>query len=172
MRLSIDIEEARDGEGAVIGRIGAAVRYPAEAVEAMRAEERYGPVESLVQAARRTGEMSLLTLRMIWRMIVGDVSVKNISGPINIAQYAGVSASIGLAAFLSFLAVVSISLGVLNLLPVPLLDGGQILYSLVEAAKGSPLSERAQIVGQQVGILLLLVLMSFAFYNDLSRLFG
>jgi regulator of sigma E protease len=141
-------------------------------VEAMRAEERYGPVESLVQAAVRTGEMSLLTLRMIWRMIVGDVSVKNISGPINIAQYAGVSASIGLSAFLSFLAVVSISLGVLNLLPVPLLDGGQILYSVVEAAKGSPLSERAQIVGQQVGILLLLVLMSFAFYNDLSRLFG
>jgi regulator of sigma E protease len=120
----------------------------------------------------KTWEMSALTVRMIGSMVVGDVSVKNISGPINIAQYAGVSASIGLAQFLSFLAIVSISLGILNLLPIPMLDGGQIFYQLVEGLKGSPLSERAQLIGQQMGIIFLLLLMSFAFYNDLSRIFG
>jgi len=138
----------------------------------MRAEERYGPAEALVRATAKTWEMSALTLRMIWRMVVGDVSPKNISGPINIAQYAGMSASIGASAFLSFLAIVSISLGVLNLLPVPMLDGGQIVYTLAESLKGGPLSERAQLIGQQIGIGFLLVLMSFAFYNDLSRLLG
>jgi regulator of sigma E protease len=116
--------------------------------------------------------MASLTVRMVSRMVTGDVSIKNISGPINIAQYAGYSASVGLAAFLNFLAVVSISLGILNLLPVPMLDGGQIAYQLAELAKGSPLSERAQMIGQQVGLFFLLLLMSFAFYNDLSRLLG
>jgi regulator of sigma E protease len=96
-------------------------------------------------------------------MIVGDVSPRNISGPINIA-------SAGLAAFLSFLAIVSISLGILNLLPIPLLDGGQIAYQVAEMAKGSPVSEKAQMIGQQVGIVLLLLLMSVAFYNDILRL--
>ena len=116
--------------------------------------------------------MSLLTVRMIWRMITGDVSVKNISGPINIAQYAGYSATIGLSAFLSFLAIVSISLGVLNLLPIPMLDGGQIVYTLAEAVMGAPLSEWALLVVQQIGVAVLLLLMSFAFYNDISRLLG
>ena len=116
--------------------------------------------------------MSLLTVRMIWNVATGDVSVKNLSGPINIAEYAGFSARQGILSFLSFLAVVSVSLFVLNLLPIPILDGGQVVYQLAEVVKGSPLSERAQAVGQQVGILLLLLLMSFAFYNDLSRLFS
>jgi regulator of sigma E protease len=116
--------------------------------------------------------MSSLTVRMVSRMVTGEVSIKNISGPINIAQYAGYSASVGLTPFLSFLAIVSISLGILNLVPVPMLDGGQIAFQLIEAAKGSPLSERTQVIGQQVGILILLVLMSFAFYNDISRLLG
>jgi regulator of sigma E protease len=105
-------------------------------------------------------------------MVVGDVSVRNLSGPISIAGIAGDSARAGLGAFLSVLAIVSISLGILNLLPVPLLDGGQIVYQLLELVKGSPLSERAMLFGQQVGIFLLIVLMSFAFYNDLSRVFG
>jgi len=105
-------------------------------------------------------------------MVVGDVSVRNLSGPINIAAYAGDSAQAGFGAFLSFLAVVSVSLGILNLLPVPLLDGGQIVYQLMEVVKGSPLSERAMAFGQQIGVLFLIVLMSFAFYNDLSRIFG
>jgi regulator of sigma E protease len=108
---------------------------------------------------------------MIGRMFTGDVSVKNISGPINIAEYAGYSARIGFAPFLNFLAIVSISLGILNLLPVPVLDGGQIVYQVVEAIKGSPLSERAQLVGQQIGIAMLIMVMSLAFYNDLSRFF-
>jgi regulator of sigma E protease len=167
--MAIDAVEAEQGR---IGRIGAGVSFPEGVFDALRAEERYGPVAALGQAARKTWDMSLLTVRMLSRMVTGDVSPKNISGPINIAQYAGQSATIGTTAFLSFLAIVSISLGILNLLPVPMLDGGQIVYSLAEAAKGSPLSERAQIIGQQVGILLLLLLMSFAFYNDLSRLFG
>jgi regulator of sigma E protease len=109
---------------------------------------------------------------MLARMVTGDVSIKNISGPINIAQFAGESAERGLDYFLGFLAIVSISLGVLNLLPIPVLDGGQIVYQSIEGLKGSPLSERAQIVGQQIGIFALILLMSFAFYNDLARIFG
>jgi regulator of sigma E protease len=164
--------EAADSDAGQIGRIGAAVLLSPGEFDDMRAEERYTLVNALQRATVRTWEMSALTLRMIWRMLVGDVSVKNISGPINIAQYAGYSASIGVSAFLGFLAVVSISLGVLNLLPVPMLDGGQIVYTLAEQLKGSPLSERAQMIGQQVGLGLLLLLMSFAFYNDISRLLG
>ena len=104
--------------------------------------------------------------------MTGDVSIKNISGPINIAQFAGESAERGLTYFLGFLAIISISLGVLNLLPIPVLDGGQIVYQVAELVKGSPLTERAQILGQQIGILALLLLMSFAFYNDIARILG
>ena len=132
----------------------------------------YGPLESIGQAAQRTWTSTVFTLRMLGRMVTGDVSIKNISGPINIAQFAGDSAQRGLNEFLAFLALVSISLGVLNLLPVPVLDGGQIVYQTIELAKGSPLSERSQIIGQQVGILALILLMSFAFYNDIARILG
>jgi regulator of sigma E protease len=98
--------------------------------------------------------------------------VRNISGPISIAQYAGHSAAIGLAPFLAFLAIVSISLGILNLLPIPILDGGHLMYYLMEFIKGSPVSEQTQLLGQRVGIIMLLLLMGLAFYNDLARLFG
>jgi len=135
-------------------------------------QRRYGPVESLTQGVARTWTSTVFTLRMLGRMITGDVSIKNISGPINIAQFAGESAQRGPDYFLGFLAIVSISLGVLNLLPIPVLDGGQIVYQSIEGLKGSPLSERAQLVGQQIGIFALILLMSFAFYNDLSRIFG
>ncbi len=171
VRLTIEVASESTADGRV-GRIGAAVSLPGDLLEGMRAEERYGPVEALVRATGKTWEMSSLTLRMIWRMVTGDVSPRNISGPINIAQYAGVTASLGASAFLSFLAIVSISLGVLNLLPVPMLDGGQIVYTVAESLKGSPLSERSQVIGQQIGVGLLLLLMSFAFYNDISRLLG
>ena len=130
----------------------------------------YGPLDSVTQAVERTWASTVFTLRMLGRMVTGDVSIKNISGPINIAQFAGSSAQRGLNEFLSFLALVSISLGVLNLLPVPVLDGGQIVYQSVELLKGSPLSERSQIIGQQVGILALILLMTFAFYNDIARI--
>lgn len=170
--VRLPVALAYQPEDAKVGRFGASVRFPEAEVQAMRAEERYGPGPALAAAFGRTWDMSALTLRFIGHMVTGEVSARNISGPINIAQYAGVSARIGPEAFLAFLALVSISLGVLNILPVPMLDGGQIAYTLVEALKGGPLSERAQMVGQQVGIALLLLLMSFAFYNDLSRLLG
>ena len=130
---------------------------------------RAGPLEAIGGGVRKTWEMSYLTVEMLWRIVTGQVSAKNISGPISIAEFAGMSASLGLAAFISFLAIISVSLGVLNLMPVPLLDGGQVVYQLAEAIKGSPLSERAQSFGQQVGIALLVLLMSVAFYNDISR---
>jgi regulator of sigma E protease len=130
---------------------------------------RSGPVDALIAGAEKTWDMSSLTVQMLWRIVTGQVSAKNISGPISIAEFAGASASLGATAFIGFLAIISVSLGVLNLMPVPLLDGGQVVYQLVEAVKGSPLSERAQNFGQQVGIALLVVLMSLAFYNDISR---
>ena len=135
-------------------------------------QRRFGPVESLTQAMARTWSSTVFTLRMLGRMITGDVSIKNISGPINIAQFAGEMAQRGPDYFLGFLAIISISLGVLNLLPIPVLDGGQIVYQSIEGLKGSPMSERAQIMGQQIGIFALILLMSFAFYNDLARIFG
>ena len=131
---------------------------------------KFGPLDSVTAAIERTWDSTVFTVRMLGRRVTGDVSIKNISGPINIAQFAGTSAQRGINDFLGFLALVSISLGVLNLLPVPVLDGGQIVYQTVELLKGSPLSERAQIVGQQLGIFALLLLMSFAFYNDIARI--
>ena len=109
---------------------------------------------------------------MLVHMVVGQVSLKNMSGPLSIADFAGDSAEAGFATFLSFLAAVSISLGILNLLPIPLLDGGQIVYQLAEWVKGSPLSERAMVLGQQIGIFFVIALTGFAFYNDIVRLFG
>jgi regulator of sigma E protease len=169
--VPVEVESQREGER-LVGRIGLQPAPPADLPEGMRTLERYGPVEALTRATGKTWDMSALTVRMLWNVATGDVSAKNLSGPINIAEYAGFSARQGILAFLSFLAIVSVSLFVLNLLPIPILDGGQIVYQLAELAKGSPLSERAQAVGQQIGLLLLLVLMSFAFYNDLSRLFS
>jgi len=130
----------------------------------------FTPLQSLNEAAIKTWTSTLFTVRMLSRMVTGDVSIKNISGPINIGQIAGESAQRGVKYFLGFLAVVSISLGVLNLLPIPVLDGGQIVYQIVEMIKGSPMTERAQMLGQQVGIFALLLLMSFAFYNDIARI--
>jgi regulator of sigma E protease len=130
----------------------------------------HGPVEAIALSIERTWASTAFTLRMFGRMIIGDVSLRNISGPINIAQFAGDSAARGMNDFLNFLALISISLGVINLLPIPILDGGQIVYQTIEWIKGSPLSDRSQILGQQVGIFALLLLMSFAFYNDIARL--
>lgn len=132
----------------------------------------YSPLESLSAAVDKTWTSTLFTIRMLGRMVTGDVSIKNISGPINIAQFAGESAERGPSYFLGFLAIISISLGVLNLLPIPVLDGGQIVYQLVEMVKGGPLTDRAQMLGQQIGIFALLLLMSFAFYNDIARILG
>jgi regulator of sigma E protease len=157
-------------QGRAIGRLGITLQegpraWPSGLVETHRS----GPIDALTGGVAKTWEMSSLTVQMLWRIVTGQVSAKNISGPISIAEFAGISAYLGLTAFLAFLAIISVSLGVLNLMPVPLLDGGQVVYQVVEAVKGTPLSERAQLVGQQVGIALLVVLMSLAFYNDISR---
>jgi regulator of sigma E protease len=172
-RIVVPVEVEAQHEGSkLVGRIGVRPASPGAIPEDMRTRERYGPAVSLVRAVDKTWNMSVLTVRLLWNVGTGDVSVKNLSGPINIAEYAGFSARQGILAFLSFLAIVSVSLFVLNLLPIPILDGGQIVYQLAELVKGSPLSERTQAAGQKVGIFMLLVLMSFAFYNDLSRLFS
>ncbi len=172
LELALKIGATELEDGSRIGRIGVGPFVPEGFYDQYRAEQRYGALAAIPVAVERTWSMSELTVRMVLRMLTGDVSVKNISGPINIAQYAGYSASIGFASFLNFLAVVSLSLGILNLFPVPVLDGGQIVYQLAEAIKGQPLSERAQLVGQQVGIILLVLIMSIAFYNDLSLFFS
>lgn len=161
---------AEDEGGRQVGRIGARVQVPAGLLERLRATQRYGLIEAVPEAVRRTAELASLTVRMLWRMLTGEASLANISGPINIAQYAGVTASVGPVAFLGFLAVVSVSLGVLNLLPIPILDGGHLGFLAVEAVKGSPVSARTEALGQQLGLLLLVLLMGFAFYNDIARL--
>jgi regulator of sigma E protease len=170
-RLSIVAAVARVTEqGRAIGRLGVMLAEGTRVwPPGLLATRRAGPVDAIVLGVEKTWDMSSLTVQMLWRIVTGQVSAKNISGPISIAEFAGISAYLGLTAFISFLAIISVSLGVLNLMPVPLLDGGQIVYQLVEAVKGSPLSERAQNFGQQVGIALLVVLMSLAFYNDISR---
>ena len=136
----------------------------------LRTTHRLSVWAAVPAAVAETARMSLVTLKFLYRMVRGDVSVKNISGPIQIAQVAGYTASIGLVYFLSFIAIMSVSLGVLNLLPVPVLDGGHLLYYVVELVKGSPLSDRAQMMGQQVGLTLLIALMGLAFYNDILRI--
>jgi regulator of sigma E protease len=127
---------------------------------------------ALVHAGDEAWSMTMLQARLFWRMVLGRVSLKNLSGPLSIAEFAGDSAEAGVASFLSFLVLISLSLGFLNLLPIPILDGGQIVFQLVEWLKGSPLSERAQAFGQQVGIALLIVLMGVALYNDIARQFS
>ena len=170
MPLTLVPGRKRDA-GQIVGFIGASVKLPdQEQRDRMRVVVRYGLLEAIPAALGKTWDITTLTLRTLWKMLAGKASVENLSGPISIAQYAGQSATIGLAAFLGFLGIVSVSLGVLNLLPIPILDGGHLLYYLVEFVKGSPVSESAQLIGQKIGILMLLALMSVAFYNDILRL--
>ena len=155
-----------------IGRIGAAPLVDRSVLDGLLVVVRYGPIESLGKALHKTWDTSAFSLKMLGKMIVGEVSLKNLSGPITIADYAGQSAQGGVTSYLLFMALISISLGVLNLLPIPLLDGGHLLYYTVEIFKGRPISDRAIEIGQHVGMALLFTLMVFALYNDINRLIG
>ncbi len=162
--LSITLAER--GQAGYLGAGVAAGEWPAQ----MLREERFGPFAGLLEGARRTWSMTLLTLDSLKKMLLGELSVKNLSGPITIAKVAGASAQSGLGDFLHFLAYLSISLGVLNLLPIPVLDGGHLLFYLVELVRGRPLSERVQTWGMQIGISLVIGVMLLALFNDLGRL--
>ena len=163
-------------DGKATGRIkvgigappGFQLKYP----PGMETQRRLAPLEALDRAAGEAWGMTVLQGRLFWRMVLGQVSLKNLSGPLSIAEFAGESAEAGVSSFLSFLVLISLSLGFLNLLPIPILDGGQIVFQLAEWLKGSPVSDRAQAFGQQVGIALLLLLMGVALFNDITRQFG
>jgi len=169
IQLTPKREKTPEGE---IGLIGAGPKIPQELIDKYRAVVSYGPVKSVGMAVTQTWRMAALTLRMLGKMVIGQVSLSNITGPITIATYAGYTASIGLTTFLSFLAIVSISLGVLNLLPIPILDGGHLMMYVIEGIKGKALSENVQARLQHVGIVILAMLMMLAFYNDIRRLLG
>ncbi|MFP4137598.1 MAG: RIP metalloprotease RseP [Halomonas sp.] len=156
-------------EGVTVGYIGAGVA-PVEWPEEYRREIRYGPVAAVGEAVSRTGEMIVLTFDAVRKMVVGLISPSNLSGPITIAQISGDSARAGLESFVSFLAYLSISLGVLNLLPIPVLDGGHLLYYAMEVVRGRPVSERTQAIGLRIGLALVGTLMLMAIYFDLMRL--
>ena len=161
---------AEEKDGQKIGRIGALIKEGGFERDELMVTVRYGPFSSFGKAVTETWDQSAFSLVMFGKMITGEVSWRNISGPVTIADYAGRSAKLGLNYYLKFMALVSISLAVLNLLPIPILDGGHLLYYLVEIVKRGPLSERSMEIGQQIGLALLLMLMVFAFYNDINRL--
>ncbi len=150
-----------------MGRIRAQVDLSAATVTVQS-----GPLESLGRATRKTWDTSAMTLRMLGKMLIGEASLKNITGPITIADYAGQTARVGWISFLSFMAFVSISLGVMNLLPIPVLDGGHLLYYALELFSGRPVPERIGMIAQRAGIGVLMALMMVAVFNDIVRLIG
>jgi regulator of sigma E protease len=162
--------DAVQEDGKTIGRIGAAYRMEQHELDKLLVEIRYAPLPALSHAIGKTWDTSIFSLKMLGSMLTGAVSWKGVSGPVTIASYAGQSAQVGWKAFLTFLALVSISLGVLNLLPIPVLDGGHLMYYMVEILKGSPVSEHAMEIGQKIGLALLGLLMACALYNDINRI--
>jgi regulator of sigma E protease len=159
-------------DGEETGLIGATPLIDRELIEAMRHEVRHGPIDALGEAAAKTWSMSLLTLRILGRIVIGEASLENVSGPISIAHFAGQFAQAGLISFLGFLALISLSLGVINLLPIPILDGGHLMYYLIELVTRREPSEMVLEAGQRIGVVLIGLLMAVALYNDFQRLFG
>jgi regulator of sigma E protease len=169
--VSIEVVPDTATEGSEkVGKLGIGPKIDQAEFEKLMVEISYAPGTAMVRAISKTWETSVFTLQMLGKMLAGQVSWKNVSGPITIADYAGKSAQMGVAPYLGFLALISISLGVLNLLPIPVLDGGHLMYYVIEIIKGSPLSAKTAEIGQQVGMALLFALMAFAIYNDVVRL--
>jgi len=166
--LTVTPDSVTGEDGQTIGRIG---MRPAPIPDDLRVTVRYGPLGALAEGLTKTGEMLWLTVEMLGRMVTGSVSSDNLGGPIAIAQFAGQSAEAGLVPFLWFLGMISLSLGFLNLLPIPVLDGGHLLFQAIEGIRGRPLADETMMRWQQAGIALLLAVMAFAFYNDIQRLF-
>ncbi len=159
-----------EGEQRVLIGVGLARKFDEEAVKELFFIKEAPFLEAMKTGVVETWDMSIMTLKVMGRLITGEASLKNISGPITIANYAGKSALIGFSAFLTLLAIVSLSLGVLNLLPIPMLDGGHLLYYVIELVKGSPVSERVEAVGMRIGMSVVGLLMVVALYNDIGRL--
>jgi regulator of sigma E protease len=162
-------ESVKDNDQ-IIGRLGASAKPSQADIDKLLIKQYYSPIESLHQAVKKTWDTSTFSLKMLWQMLMGKVSVKSLSGPVSIATYAGESANLGIKPFLEFLALVSISIGVLNLLPIPVLDGGHLMYYIVEIVKGSPVSTQTLLIGQKIGFGLLGLLMTIAIFNDFNRL--
>lgn len=170
--VHVDLARRQTDDGKTIGHLGAAIAIDPAAWKGMQTVRRLGPLAAIPAAAHKTWELSVLSVRLIGRMITGQISWHNVGGPIQIANYAGQSAQIGAVAFISFLAFISVNLALINLLPIPVLDGGHLLYYAIEWIRGRPLSEAVQAAGQQAGMVALLMLMVLAFYNDILRLLG
>ena len=162
--------EAVKDNGQTIGRLGASAKPTQEEINKLLININYSPTQSLYQAVKKTWTTSTFSLKMLWHMLTGKISVKSLSGPVSIATYAGESANLGIKPFLEFLALVSISIGILNLLPIPVLDGGHLMYYIVEIVKGSPVSTKTMLAGQKIGFGLLGLLMTIAIFNDFNRL--
>jgi regulator of sigma E protease len=169
VRITATPEPSEEGDETV-GRMGAGVKLEQTESSKFLITLNYSPLLSLQKAIIKTWDTSIFSLKMLGKMLTGQVSLKGISGPVTIADYAGQSANLGLKVFLGFLALVSISIGVLNLLPIPVLDGGHLMYYIVEIFKGSPVSERTMLAGQKLGFALLGLLMTIALFNDFNRL--
>ena len=169
--IAIDlIPKAAGTQDEPVGRIGAAAQVPEGIWDKYRVHHSLGMLEAIPAAVVKTWDFSVLTLKVMWRIITGEASLKNLGGPITVADAAGQAVSAGLVQFLKLLAIISVSLGVLNLLPVPVLDGGHLLYFALEGMRGKPLSEEVMLQGQQIGMALLLALMGLVLYQDISRL--
>jgi regulator of sigma E protease len=165
MPVTPDVDNNRANGSVTVGKIGAYVAAPTDMIEVQA-----GPIEAVAKGAVKVWDTSVMTVKMIGKMLTGEVSWKNVTGPITIADYAGQTARIGMASYIGFIAFISISLGVMNLLPIPVLDGGLLLYYSLEVLTGRPLPERVGDIAQRIGVGLLVTLMALAVFNDVVRL--